>query len=146
MNAAQVTNLANLLASTARLYPHHPALIAGDRTWTWSEIDARVNAMVAALRAMGIRKGDKILMQSRNNVQMFEFCWVAFRMGCVWVPTNFRLTPPEVAYLGASSNAVAMVVEDLFPEHADAVHAESRDLRHVIAIGAAREGEHSAVV
>ncbi len=143
MNAAQVTNLANLLASTARLYPHHPALIAGDRTWTWSEIDARVNAMVAALRAMGIRKGDKILMQSRNNVQMFEFCWVAFRMGCVWVPTNFRLTPPEVAYLGASSNAVAMVVEDLFPEHTDAVRAESRDLRHVITIGSPRSGEHS---
>ena len=143
MNAAQVTNLANLLASTARLFPDHPALIVGDRVWSWREIDARVNAMVAALRSLGIRKGDKILMQSRNNVQMFEFCWVAFRMGCVWVPTNFRLTPPEVAYLGASSNAVAMVVEDIFPEHTDAVRAESSDLRHIISIGSPREGESS---
>lgn len=143
MNAAQVTNLANLLASTARLFPDHPALIVGDRVWSWREIDARVNAMVAALRSLGIRKGDKILMQSRNSVQMFEFCWVAFRMGCVWVPTNFRLTPPEVAYLGASSNAVAMVVEDIFPEHTDAVRAESSDLRHIISIGSPREGESS---
>ena len=76
-------------------------------------------------------------------VQMFESCWVAFRLGCVWVPTNFRLTPPEVAYLGASSGASTMIVEDLFAGHTDAVRAASPALRHVIAIGQARPGEHA---
>ena len=81
--------------------------------------------MVAALRHQGLRKGDRILVQSRNNLQLFESCWVAFRLGCVWVPTNFRLTPPEVAYLGASSGARAMIYETDFAEHADAVRAAS---------------------
>lgn len=39
-------------------------------------------------------------MQSRNNVRMFELRWVAFRLGCVRVPTNFRLTLAELAYQG----------------------------------------------
>lgn len=144
MNAARVMNLGQLLTQTARLFPDRPALIQeGGRTWTWGEMEQRVAAMTAALRKLGLRKGDRILVQSRNNVQMFESCWVAFRLGCVWVPTNFRLTPPEVAYLGESSGASAMIVEDLFAGHADAVRAAAPALRHVITIGKARPGEHS---
>ena len=104
-------NLGRLLKHTAQLFPELPGLIQGDQTWSWSHIDQRVDALVAALRAQGVRKGDKILLQSRNNLPMFESCWAAFRLGCVWVPTNFRLTPPEVAYLGASSGASVMIVE-----------------------------------
>jgi fatty-acyl-CoA synthase len=140
-NAAQVMNLGQLLAQTARLFPDHIGLIHGERQWTWREIDARVNAMVSALRARGLKAGDAILVQSRNNLQMFESCWVAFRLGCVWVPTNFRLTPPEVAYLGASSGAVAMVAEDIYAPHVDAVRAASPALSHVVWTGAGRAGE-----
>ena len=144
MSAAQAMNLGRLLTQTAALFAERPGLIQeGGRSWTWGEIEARVAAMTAALRVLGLKKGDRILVQSRNNLQMFESCWVAFRLGCVWVPTNFRLTPPEVAYLGASSGAVAMIVEDIFPGHTDAVRAASPALAHVLAIGRAREGEHS---
>jgi len=144
VSAAQAMNLGRLLTQTAALFAERPGLIQeGGRSWTWGEIEARVAAMTAALRALGLKKGDRILVQSRNNLQMFESCWVAFRLGCVWVPTNFRLTPPEVAYLGASSGAVAMIVEDIFPGHTDAVRAASPALAHVLAIGRAREGEHS---
>jgi len=135
MSAAQVMNLGRLLKHTAQLFPELPGLIQGDQTWSWSQIDQRVDALVAALRAKGVRKGDKILLQSRNNLPMFESCWAAFRLGCVWVPTNFRLTPPEVAYLGASSGASVMICESAFPEHVAAVRDASDALRLVISIG-----------
>ncbi|ACC74019.1 acyl-CoA synthetase [Paraburkholderia phymatum] len=143
MSPASVTNLAHLLRQSARQFPQRTAVVHRDRTWNWSEIDSRVDAMVAALRSLGVRPGDKILVQSRNCVQMFESCWVAFRLGAVWVPTNFRLTPPEVAYLGSSSGACAMIVEEDFQEYADAVRAASPDLRHIVVIGSPRQGEHS---
>lgn len=142
VHSAQVMNLGRLLTHTAKLYPDRPALITDDATWTWAQVNARVNAMVQALRKLGVRKGDKLLTQSRNNIQMFETCWVAFKLGCVWVPTNFRLTPPEVAYLGASSGASVMIVESIFHEHTDAVKAESDAIKHVISIGQPRAGEH----
>jgi fatty-acyl-CoA synthase len=143
VNAAQVMNLGNLLTQTARLFPDRPALLRAGRTWTWAELEKRVAAMTAALRALGVRKGDRILVHSRNNVQMFESCWIAFRLGCVWVPVNFRLTPPEVAYLGASSGATTMIAEDIFASHVDAVRAEAPGLAHIITIGDPRTGEHS---
>ena len=141
MNTAQVMNLARLLTHTARLFPERVALIHGEQRWTWREVDARVDAMVDALRARGLKKGDRILVHSRNNLQMFESCWVAFRLGCVWVPTNFRLTPPEVAYLGASSGAVAMIAESAFAGHVDVVRAATPTLTQVVWIGAAPDGQ-----
>ncbi|BDI04706.1 acyl-CoA synthetase [Sphaerotilus microaerophilus] len=135
MNAAQTANLSCLLRQTARLFPDRPGLIQGERSWSWAQIDARVDALVAALRALGLKKGDRILQQSRNNLAMFESAWAAFRMGCVWVPTNFRLTPGEVAYLGASSGAVAMLVETVFAGHAAAVREAAPALQHVVWIG-----------
>ena len=46
--------------------------------------------------------------------------WASWMIGAVWVPTNFRLTPPEVAYLAQSSGAVAHIFEANFPDHARA--------------------------
>lgn len=143
MHAAQVMNLGQFLAQTARLHPDLPGLIHRDKTWTWREINARVDAMCVALTALGVRPGDRILTQSRNNLQTFELGWVAFRMACVWVPTNFRLTPDEVAYLGQSSGASVMIYEDIFADHVQAVRAASPHLTHVIAIGEPRAGEHA---
>jgi acyl-CoA synthetase (AMP-forming)/AMP-acid ligase II len=140
VNAAQVCNLSQLLRQTAALHPHRPGLILGDRQWTWREIDDRVDAMVAALRKLGIRQGDRLLVQSRNTLAMFESCWVAFRLGAVWVPVNFRLTPPEVAALGAASGAVAMLVDDGFEAHVAAVTQASSALRVVVPMGEGRPG------
>lgn len=142
MHAAQVMNLSQLLAQTARLHPDLPGLIHRDHVWSWQEINARVDAMCVALTELGVQPGERILTQTRNCLQTFELGWVAFRMGCVWVPTNFRLTPDEVAYLGQSSGATVMIYEDIFPEHVDAVREASPHLTHVVAIGEPRVGEH----
>ncbi len=136
-----VTNLSILLTQTAALHPDRPGLIQGERVWCWREIDDRVDALVQGLRSLGVQPGDKILVQSRNNAAMFETCWAAFRLGAVWVPTNFRLTPPEVAYLGTSSEACVMVAEARFSAHVDEVRSVSPHLRHAITIGQARDGE-----
>jgi acyl-CoA synthetase (AMP-forming)/AMP-acid ligase II len=88
--------------------------------WSWAEIAARVRAAAAGLREAGIAHGDRILVHSRNGHAMFESMWVAWMLGAVWVPTNFRLTPGEVAYLASSSGARAHLFEGAFPAHAEA--------------------------
>jgi acyl-CoA synthetase (AMP-forming)/AMP-acid ligase II len=132
---ATASNLGRLLTHTARRLPNARALIHGDRTWTFAELDARVDRMAAALRGLGVAKGDRVLVHSRNNNAMFESLWACFKAGAVWVPTNFRLTPAEVAFLGTSSRAVVMLRDAGFRDHALAVRAASPHLRHVIAVG-----------
>lgn len=137
----KVMNLGRLLADVARRHPDEAGLIIGDKVTTWGEIDARVNAAVDALRKLGVGKGDKLLVHSRNNLPIFESAWIAFKLGAIWVPTNFRITAPEAAYLGQSSGACVMIYDAGFEGHVDAVKAASPALRHVIALGTPRAGE-----
>ncbi len=137
----RVMNLAHFLRQTARRYPHEIGLAWGERTWTWAELDRRVDAMTLALAAHGLTKGDRVLVQSKNCNQMFESMFACFRLGAVWVPTNFRLTADEVAYLAKASGAAAMICGAEFPDHAQAAKAAAPSIGAIISIGAAAFGE-----
>ena len=58
-----------------------------------------------------------------------ETLWACWYAGAVWVPTNFRLTPPEVAYLAESSGASAHIFDPAFPDHAAAARAANPAMR-----------------
>jgi fatty-acyl-CoA synthase len=137
----RVMNLSHFLRQSARRYREDIGFVWDDATWTWAELDRRVDAMVAALAARGVRKGDRILVQSKNCNQLFESMFVCFRLGAVWVPTNYRQTPGEVAYLGQASGASVMICHSDFPEHVTAVREAAPEIKFVISVGPSAFGE-----
>jgi fatty-acyl-CoA synthase len=62
-------------------------------------------------------------------------------LGAVWVPTNFRLMPDEVAYLATASGAKAFLCHGDFPDHAKA--AANPALEFIWRIGEGAFGEKS---
>ncbi|HMO27815.1 acyl-CoA synthetase [Enterovirga sp.] len=137
----RVMNLSNFLRQSARRYADEIGFVWGDRTWSWSEFDRRVDAMAAALADKGVTKGDRVLVQSKNCNQLFESMFACFRLGAVWVPTNFRQSPGEVAYLAAASGSTVMICQSDFPDHVTEARKEAPGIETVIAIGAADFGE-----
>jgi fatty-acyl-CoA synthase len=135
----RVVNLAHFLRQSAKRYPNEIALVWGEQTWTWAQIDARVEATAAALAARGVGKGDRVLVQAKNSNQFLESMFVCFRLGAVWVPTNFRLTAEEVAYLARASGATAMICGGEFPDHART--AVEQGIKFVVAIGTSNFGD-----
>lgn len=139
----RVMNLAHFLTRNGRRFAGSPGLIWGERQWSWAQIDAAVHALSAALAARGIGKGDRLLVHSKNCDEMFFSMFAAFRLGAVWVPTNFRLMPDEVAYLATSSGAKGFLCHGDFPEHATAVAKESKALQFTWRIGSGSFGEQT---
>lgn len=117
----QVMNLAQFVNQSARRFPDRTALIWGERRWSWAEFDARVSAMATVLTDHGVGFGDRVIVQSKNSNLMLESMWACFRIGAVWVPTNFRLLPDDVTYLATASGARALLCGGEFPDHAAAV-------------------------
>ncbi|PLZ01280.1 acyl-CoA synthetase [Burkholderia sp. WAC0059] len=136
-----VMNLGDLLTQVAQRYADEPGFITSTADWSWATINRRVDAVCTSLRELGVKKGDRILVHSRNNLPLFESAWIAFKLGAVWVPTNYRIAPPEAAYLGQSSRARVMIYDRGFEHYVDAVRAASPALEHVIALGEPRDGE-----
>ena len=82
------------------------ALIEGDRRITFTEFDRRTDQLARALRTMGVREGDRVAVLMVNSVAFLETMFATAKLGAVFVPINFRLAAPEVAYLLADSGAV----------------------------------------
>jgi fatty-acyl-CoA synthase len=139
----RVMNLSHMLTQNARRFAVHPGFIWRDRTWTWREIDAAVSSLAAALAARGITKGDRILVHSKNSDEMFWSMFAAFRLGAVWVPTNFRLMPDEVIYLAEFSGAKTFLCQAGFGDHAATVKANVPSVDFIWSFGDAPFGETS---
>jgi fatty-acyl-CoA synthase len=139
----RVMNLAHLVTQNARRHGERVGLSWGEKSWTWREIDGLVSGLAAALAARGIARGDRILVHSKNCDEMFWSMFAAFRLGAVWVPTNFRLMPDEVAWLATASGAKAFLCHGDFPDHAAAVKASNPALAFIWRIGEGAFGEKS---
>lgn len=127
-------NLSHILRQAAQRHGSEIGFVWGDKCWSWRALDERVDALCAALRDRGIAKGDRILVQSKNCNQMFESMFACFRLGAVWVPTNFRQTPDEVAYLSVASGASLTICHADFPDHAAAVRRSTPGMTDVVLI------------
>ncbi len=87
------------------------------------------------MAARGVHHGDRVLLHARNANAVLETMFASWMIGAVWVPTNFRLTPPEVAYLARSSGASVHIFDIAFPDHAAAAKAENAACRLEFSIG-----------
>jgi acyl-CoA synthetase (AMP-forming)/AMP-acid ligase II len=99
-----------------------------------------VRNAAGALARLGVRPGERVLVHARNSNAMFETMWATWMLGAVWVPTNFRLTPPEAAYLAQSSQAAIHIIDAAFPDHASAARAANVAARMHVWIGPSDEG------
>lgn len=141
--STRVMNLSQFLTDSARRHPQQVGFVWGDRTWSWAEMEARSEAFAVVLRdRYGLRKGDRLLVQSANNNQMFEAMFACWRIGAVWVPANYRQSPEEIAYLARSSGAKGLLCGAEFPDHARACDG----VGFTILIGGSDEASYDALV
>ncbi|MFE9095751.1 long-chain fatty acid--CoA ligase [Streptomyces sp. NPDC007264] len=96
-------------ARRARKTPHRTALIHGDTRVTYAELSERCTRLAHALRARGVRPGDRIAYLGPNHPAYLETLFAAGVLGAVFVPLNNRLAEPEIAYQLADSGARALV-------------------------------------
>ena len=142
----RVPNLSYYVTRNARRIPDRPAIVWRDRTWTWREFDQRVSALAIVLADLGIQRGDAVLVHSKNSNQMLEATFAAFRLGAVWVPTNFRIMPDEVIHLATTARAAVFLCQSDFPAHAAAVRSACPQTRILWLDGDAQAGEEASSV
>jgi fatty-acyl-CoA synthase len=121
-------------ARRARKTPHRTALIHGDTTFTYAALHTRVTRLAHALRARGIRRGDRVAYLGPNHPSYLETLFAAGVLGAVFVPLNTRLAGPEIGYQLSDSGARALVYG---PSHAGLVAGlpGSTDVRTYVEVG-----------
>jgi fatty-acyl-CoA synthase len=86
-------------ARRAMISPDRTAMIFDDRRVTYGEFAGRATQLAAQLRIAGIEAGDRVGYLGPNHPAFVETMFATHILGAVFVPLNFRLAAPEIAYM-----------------------------------------------
>jgi acyl-CoA synthetase (AMP-forming)/AMP-acid ligase II len=152
-------NTVNFVGLPAQMFPDQEILVFGERRLTYGALWEQIRRLGNALRALGVRRGDKVGVLQTNSDQYITAYYAAAAIGAVFVPLNYRAKPPELEYMIDTADVAVLLVGgrylplvgDLRPRlrvrayvSLDAPHAEMTPLEALIA-GASDELEEEPI-
>ncbi|MFH9083699.1 AMP-binding protein [Streptomyces sp. NPDC017673] len=92
-------NLGTYLSRSARYWPQAPALVCGDRSWSFGELDRATNRLASALTARGLGPGDAVASLAWNRGELVEVEFALYKAGLTRAPINARLGSGEIEHI-----------------------------------------------
>ncbi|MBV8693518.1 MAG: AMP-binding protein, partial [Actinobacteria bacterium] len=127
------------VADIARVHgaerPDSVAILFGDRRLTYGQLDERSNRVANALAAEGVQPQERVAFLDKNVPEFFEVVFGATKLNAVLCAVNWRLAPPEAAYIVNDAEAKVLVVgQDLLPM-LDAMASELTTVKKFVVVG-----------
>ena len=110
--------IGDLPRRAAQRSPDKLAIVCGETRWSYAELNAVCNRVGNRLLGLGIGKGDRVAVLSRNSHAFAALRFAVARIGAVLVPINFMLKSEEVAFVLRSSGARMLAVGPEFVDTA----------------------------
>ncbi|ONM48066.1 acyl-CoA synthetase [Nocardia donostiensis] len=129
----RIATVDGVLRRAAARQPGRTALIFGDRSWTYRELDDAVTRAAGYLLALGLGSGDRVAGYGVNSDAYVIGFLACARAGLVHVPVNYALTGDELRYLLAQSGARAVLVDPGLLENLETVRVDL-GVEHVVAL------------
>jgi acyl-CoA ligase (AMP-forming) (exosortase A-associated) len=82
-----------------------PALRYRDRQYSYAELEERSRRLAGALRRLGVRKGDRVLIYLQNRPEVVETALACSRLGAIFVPASPMLRQRQLEHVLRDSGA-----------------------------------------
>lgn len=92
-------NPVDFLERSGTVHAGRIAVVDGDVSYTWSDFRARSRRLASALRAAGLRKGDRVAFLALNSEPLLLAHFGVPLAGGVLVAINTRLSADEIRYI-----------------------------------------------
>src|SRR5947208_5060907 len=91
--------LHQLLEHSARRFPDRPAVVDGDRTLTYAELDARTNRLANLLVREGVGVGDRVGVYLDKSLEAVVGIYGILKSGGVYVPMDPQAPVDRLGYI-----------------------------------------------
>ena len=114
----------SLLERSTYVYPDKPAVKYNDRSYTYKEFSDRINNLAGALKAQGVKKGEKVAFLVPNIPEMLEGHFAPLKIGAILVAINTRLSGREISYILNHSESKVLVFDSEFGDIIEKIKPE----------------------
>ncbi|GAB3684838.1 AMP-binding protein [Saccharopolyspora tripterygii] len=109
--AALETTIPRLFSRTIAQFPDEPALTDANRTFTWKQAGEEVELLAAAFTALGLQRGQTILLMMSNRTEHWFSDVAAAHLGAVAGTLHPALSQDQVHAIATHSRARMVVLE-----------------------------------
>lgn len=127
--------LRDILARNARIYPDRVALAMGEEFVTYRDLSSRVARRAAALRSVGVEKGDRVAVLMHNSHIYMELLYAVTQIGAVFTPLNELLIARELAAILRHAGPKAFLYSDEFRDTVERIRLDRTEIALCAAIG-----------
>ena len=115
-NAANYVALSPVafLERAAEVYPAKPAVVHGERTYSYREFRERVNRLASVLAARGVGRGDTVAVMAPNVPALLEAHYAVPGLGAVLNALNYRLDAATIAFCLQHGEARVLITDGEF--------------------------------
>ena len=124
-------NVAQLLERAALHHADRPALIFGERRFTYAELDRDVSALAAGFTALGLARGERVALHLPNHPQFVLAYYAAQKAGLVPLSLNVTYKAEELEYIIGNAAAAAVITADGIDASLPARH-RTPSVRHLL--------------
>jgi fatty-acyl-CoA synthase len=129
-------DLSHWIERHAAFTPEQTAIGFAGRSLTYADFAQRIERAASILAQLGVRRGDAVAFLGFNHPLSLVLLFACARLGSMLMPLNWRLAPPEHAWMLADCPPRALFVDEAFIDHASAFQGSLRATR-LVALGAA---------
>jgi long-chain acyl-CoA synthetase len=112
-----IESLADIGRHWAAKTPDRRALTAGDRSWTYGEIDREARQVAQGLHALGVSAGSRIGYLDKNTPEYFMHLFGGAKINAVSVAVNWRLAPSEMQFVLDDADVEMLFIGEDFLGH-----------------------------
>jgi long-chain acyl-CoA synthetase len=138
LEVAGILTVADIVRRHGATRPERVAIHFEGRKITYGDLDRRANQVANALIAAGIMPQARVAVLMKNGPAFFELWFGAAKANAVLVPVNFRLAPPEIAFVVNDAQAELLFVGKDFYGAVEKIAHELNSVRAIIAL----DGSH----
>src|SRR4030065_447399 len=130
MNIAQ-------LALTSLTAGEHVSIIFEGKEYTNVQMDITARKLGNALKKLGVKRGDRIILQMPNSPEVFQGFQGIWKIGAIVVPINYQVGAEETAYIYQDSGANTVITTPEFMDKVRETQAKSPGVKNVIVVSEA---------
>ena len=114
MASTPSSRVADYIRINARNFPDRPCFVTDTETFTFAQVNNRVNRIANELRRMGVGKGDRVALFATDSPAYMEVLMACMKLGAVYVPLNYRLSQPELQTLLRTAEASVLFFSERY--------------------------------
>jgi acyl-CoA synthetase (AMP-forming)/AMP-acid ligase II len=126
--------LAEIVRHQAATQPERIALTFSDRDTSYGALDRRASQVANGLIAAGLNVQSRVALLDKNHDSFFEIWFGAAKANVVLVPVNWRLAPPEIAFIVNDAEAEILFVGAEFLDTLAAIRDRLTSIRKIVVI------------